>query len=155
MSVSVGEYFLSPRGRTSRAGYWLFVLIQIVIGGVTTIADLGLGWYDSQAEVGVLSSIASLLLVWPNITLTIKRFHDLNKSGWWIFYFIGFFFAGALPAIYVSYQYPDFMENGAYLMRFALFIPIIVIAIIQFVMLYVLPGTSGENDFGRDPLERE
>jgi uncharacterized membrane protein YhaH (DUF805 family) len=38
---------------------------------------------DSRFE-GTALPIALLLLAYPMIVVTIKRFHDRNKSGWWV-----------------------------------------------------------------------
>ncbi len=43
-----------------------------------------LGWYDLQAGIGILSGIYSLLIILPNIALSVRRLHDTNRSGWWI-----------------------------------------------------------------------
>jgi uncharacterized membrane protein YhaH (DUF805 family) len=72
--------FLDPRGRLSRRGFWLY--------GVLALAGLNLfgralleiaRWRDAEAEVAV-----NLLLLWPAIAISAKRWHDRDKSGAWV-----------------------------------------------------------------------
>ena len=40
--------------------------------------------FDPQNGVGLFSSIFALLVLIPAILVYIKRFHDRDKSGWWV-----------------------------------------------------------------------
>ena len=84
------NYFVIE-GRASRRDYWMFVLFNflffvllIILSKIISIFSFGLG-------------IITLLIPWfiycffiiiPSLTITIRRLHDINKSGWW--YFISF-----------------------------------------------------------------
>ena len=73
-------------GRASRRDYWMFILFNfiffialIILSKIISLIYLGLG-------------ILILLIPWflycfiviiPSFTLTIRRFHDINKSGLW------------------------------------------------------------------------
>ena len=37
------------------------------------------------AAGGVISGIATLALLLPNLSVTIRRLHDTDRSGWWWF----------------------------------------------------------------------
>lgn len=67
-------------GRSARSEFWwvlLFVLIMnVLIGVITAVVGEGLG--------SILSLIFSLAIIVPYIALGIRRFHDLDKSGWWV-----------------------------------------------------------------------
>jgi uncharacterized membrane protein YhaH (DUF805 family) len=71
---------LDPSGRVGRRGWWLW--------GVAM--PLGLALYFSVIlRVFGLSARATdiavnLLLVWPAVVISIKRWHDRGKSGWWV-----------------------------------------------------------------------
>jgi len=68
--------FFSFDGRLSRSQYWLF----------------GLSLFGFQVILGVLGGMTewsiffllSLVAVWPGLVLNVKRFHDRDKSGWWL-----------------------------------------------------------------------
>ena len=72
--------FFSFEGRINRAKFWLgIVVLWAVVWVLALIAaatDSGFLWW--------LISIVGLLLIWPSLALSIKRWHDRNKSGWWV-----------------------------------------------------------------------
>jgi uncharacterized membrane protein YhaH (DUF805 family) len=63
-------------GRSRRREYWAFQLVW-VISLMLVSFTLASG---SKALLGLLV-IAGLI---PAITVTIRRLHDINRSGWWI-----------------------------------------------------------------------
>ncbi len=57
----------------------------------------------SLIEVQFLMYIFTLAILIPNIAITVRRLHDIGKSGWW--YFIGFIpLIGWLVMIYFLVQ---------------------------------------------------
>ncbi|MEG0129001.1 DUF805 domain-containing protein [Clostridium sp.] len=64
-------------GRARRKEYWYFNLVTILIAFVTVSLDylLSLG--------GLVSVIYTLGILVPSISVTIRRLHDINLSGWW------------------------------------------------------------------------
>lgn len=76
--MSLVELYLLPKGRITRRSFWLQgVLVVIFIGLVGEQIDVLL---DTQRQMSVL---VETLLLWPILMLTIKRWHDRDKSGWW------------------------------------------------------------------------
>jgi uncharacterized membrane protein YhaH (DUF805 family) len=67
-------------GRIGRRTWWLW--------GVG--AMLGLGLYFTVvlrvagAQPSVADGLVNLLLVWPAVALSAKRWHDRGKSAWWV-----------------------------------------------------------------------
>jgi uncharacterized membrane protein YhaH (DUF805 family) len=58
--------------RSSRAEFWWFSLFQILIAVAIIIV------------LPVLSTLFSLIVLIPAISVAIRRLHDINKSGWWL-----------------------------------------------------------------------
>jgi uncharacterized membrane protein YhaH (DUF805 family) len=74
------------QGRARRKEYWMFnlfnIIIAMVIGFVTGVVDV-------VFEVGVMLNLAtsviySLAILIPATAVSIRRMHDLGRSGWWI-----------------------------------------------------------------------
>lgn len=91
-------YFLSAlknyavfSGRTRRRDYWMFVLFNIIFSIVASILDRLLGTNLTTPEGyvygGVISCIYSLAILIPSLAIVVRRLHDINKSGGWIFIF--------------------------------------------------------------------
>jgi uncharacterized membrane protein YhaH (DUF805 family) len=91
-------------GRANRAEYWYFVLFSFLIGIIFNIIDFTLLGYDPMdaTSIGVLSGIFNLVCIIPSISVTVRRLHDVNKSGWnmlWSLTIIGVFYVLYLEII--------------------------------------------------------
>ncbi|MDF2766797.1 MAG: hypothetical protein K0S81_3792 [Rhodospirillales bacterium] len=83
--MDLKQFYLSPQGRVGRQDWWLkYVLVFVVISVVASVLDAGLGLMDPESGYGPVSIIATLVIIYPAIIVTIKRYHDRNKSGWWV-----------------------------------------------------------------------
>ena len=67
------------QGRATRSNFWYFVLFNLLIA-------LGLLIISKFIPFLVfLYFIYALLMILPNLAVTVRRLHDIGKSGWWIF----------------------------------------------------------------------
>ena len=74
--------FTNFKGRASRSEHNYFVLFSFLVQVVLEMIDPS------------LSFLAWCLFIIPNISVMVRRFHDINKSGWnyfWNFTCIGVF----------------------------------------------------------------
>ena len=79
------ELLFSTRGRITRSDYWLrFVLPYFVIFVVISYIDLTAGTYYDKLDVGLLSLLFALAVLYPWIAVGIKRCHDRNRTGWFL-----------------------------------------------------------------------
>lgn len=65
------------QGRASRSELWFFYLFYVIVLMVAGIIDGIIG-----TDV-VLYSLATFGLMLPIISATVRRLHDVNRSGWW------------------------------------------------------------------------
>jgi uncharacterized membrane protein YhaH (DUF805 family) len=73
----------SFKGRVNRARYWAamlptFLIYFLVVGAVEVLTG-----EESAARIVVLPVIAAF--IWVSLSLRVKRWHDRDKSGFWIF----------------------------------------------------------------------
>ena len=66
-------------GRATRSEFWWWVLFQILALVVASVADSLL---HTQR---VFYALAALGLFLPGLALQIRRLHDTDRSGWWVF----------------------------------------------------------------------
>ena len=77
-------------GRATRSEYWYFILFYFILALIVTLVDVlvinpMLGLTPEQAQQGgILQIILGLGLLIPTLALTIRRLHDIGKSGWWL-----------------------------------------------------------------------
>ncbi|MCP3659874.1 MAG: DUF805 domain-containing protein [Bacteroidetes bacterium] len=82
----IKKYFLRPfelsftfKGRTSRKEYWIFIVFwnNIFLTFLYNRDTLG-------ENFGFLFTISLIIYLLINISLLVRRMHDLDKSGFWI-----------------------------------------------------------------------
>ena len=75
--------YANLNGRASRSEYWWFVLFNFIVNIVTFVIDLTLGSMITY-DMGYVGLIAFLALLLPTVSVSVRRLHDIGKSGWWI-----------------------------------------------------------------------
>lgn len=63
-------------GRARRKEYWMFIFFYILF-------YLGLSVIESVIGITLLSTLFSLALLVPAISIATRRLHDTGRSGWW------------------------------------------------------------------------
>ncbi|HEK2896279.1 DUF805 domain-containing protein [Proteus terrae] len=75
-------------GRARRKEYWMFTLVNTIIITVLyailiSSVDMYTGEMSSLGSIaGIIIGIYSLAIIVPSLAVTIRRFHDQDKSGW-------------------------------------------------------------------------
>lgn len=98
--MSWSQLLFSFEGRVGRKVYWLFFLAMLVLFGLIGAMTGGLaaGANDPEAALAAASRMTSifglvgLITLWPALAITAKRWHDVDKSAWWIL-------IGLVPAV--------------------------------------------------------
>src|SRR5215813_5449539 len=82
-----------PQGRVNRAKFWLVALgifvIEVVLfavfgGGAVMSGDPDQALATIGPVGGIVFFLFGLVATWVSIVVGMKRFHDRNKSGWWM-----------------------------------------------------------------------
>lgn len=149
-SREILRFLFSPHGRISRFDIWIkYFLPSFVIGVVANEIDTRSGLvFGDENEYGVLSTPVHSFYLWPHIAVSIKRFHDLGYSGWWVLYSLLFMLPGAACGVLgVMASEPIILIIGVV----GAFIPCVVL----FIFLYFSPGQKHSNRFGDSSLVQE
>lgn len=133
MILPLKRYF-DFKGRSRRKEFWMFVLLEVILGMIAMFVDVGLGYgtADSYAQAtdgysagfsisssGPATIIFFLVFIIPNLAVAIRRLHDSDRSGWWLL-------LACIP----------------------------LFGWIALIVFYCLEGTSGPNRFDEDPKGR-
>ncbi|PYF11235.1 uncharacterized membrane protein YhaH (DUF805 family) [Rhodobacter viridis] len=140
--------FVSFSGRASRSEYWWFMVACGLFNvPMSLFAGLGL------PSVITIGGLFSLVLVLPMIAVTVRRLHDIDRSGWWVAgsflttVLSGFASVSAIIAAMSSTSDP---EQALAAMK-AMFLVIYGITGLYGVLMFVFlcsRGTPGPNRFG-------
>ena len=69
-------------GRSRRAEYWYFVLVNLFINIGLAIGDEMFGLVIAP-NLGLLGLVYGLAVFIPSIAVLARRLHDTGRSGWW------------------------------------------------------------------------
>ena len=67
------QNYANFKGRASRAEYWWWTLFTVILGLVGS---------SIHSSVGSLAQLVTLL---PSISVAVRRMHDVDRVGWFIF----------------------------------------------------------------------
>ncbi|MCR5746549.1 MAG: DUF805 domain-containing protein [Lachnospiraceae bacterium] len=67
-------------GRARRSEYWYFSLFELIVSIALSI----LGAITGSGIFSVLSGIFALATILPGLAVSIRRLHDIGKSGWFV-----------------------------------------------------------------------
>ena len=126
-------------GRSSRSEFWWFFLFCILLYMLAFSLSINeIGEPDSSNPEKFLSQaltslfgITVIVTFIPSISISVRRFHDINMSGWW----------------YVALQIaPSVLAQFIFIFSFISFIAL-------FAYLYFMCAEGGEeNQYGSNPL---
>lgn len=77
-------------GRASRSEYWWWVAFTVLANIVASILDTALFGALSLITFGEIdaltpiSALVGLALLIPSIAVGARRFHDMDRTGWWL-----------------------------------------------------------------------
>jgi uncharacterized membrane protein YhaH (DUF805 family) len=101
--TGVLKQYTNFSGRSRRAEFWMYTLINTIISVVLAIVDMAVGLG------GILQGIYGLMVLLPGIAVATRRLHDTNHSGWW--QLIALTVIGIIPLFIWSVQDSDPGDN--------------------------------------------
>ncbi|HMB40461.1 MAG TPA: DUF805 domain-containing protein [Balneolaceae bacterium] len=97
--VATLQKYVEFSGRSRRKEFWIFTLVNFAISVI--LAVLGLDF---------ISTLFGLAVLLPGIGVSIRRLHDIGKTGWWLL--IAFIpLVGLIVLIYFYVQEGDTGPN--------------------------------------------
>ncbi|PKB70582.1 MAG: hypothetical protein BZY87_10040 [SAR202 cluster bacterium Io17-Chloro-G6] len=95
------------RTRSCRSEYWWWTLFSILIGIAAIILD-----ELFFAGSAVLDTISTVALLIPGLAVSVRRLHDVDRSGWWIL--IAFTIIGIIFPLLYWYIKPGDRGSNSY-----------------------------------------
>ena len=79
--IKVLKQYNDFKTRARRKEYWMFTLFSVIISSILTLIDNNLGT-EVNTGTGLFGGIYSLLILVPTLAVSVRRLHDIGKSGW-------------------------------------------------------------------------
>jgi uncharacterized membrane protein YhaH (DUF805 family) len=129
-------------GRARRLEFWAFLAF-------VTILQMGGRYFDGlNAEVtpialgmGIAELCITLVFLLPSVAVGVRRLHDSGRSGLWMLLGYGPLAMANLPLAVDGSL--DRVLSGA-----------LLVGIGALLIMMLLPGNSGQNQYGADPRKR-
>lgn len=80
--LKVLKQYADFKGRASRKEYWIFFLFNVIFSIAAMTLDNILGLTISGIPYGPLYLIYILAVFIPGLAVSVRRLHDVGKSGW-------------------------------------------------------------------------
>ena len=89
-------------GRSRRKEYWMYLLGVIVAAIILGIVEGVLGLSGMVGGVyGPLTTLFLLAIIVPSIAVQVRRFHDQDKSGWFVLLSLIPFVGGLIVLVFM------------------------------------------------------
>lgn len=73
--------YVTFSGRASRSEYWYWVLFAILVAIASSIIDHAMFPFSAT---GPIEGLTSLILFLPGLAISVRRLHDIDRTGWWL-----------------------------------------------------------------------
>ena len=139
-------------GRSTRAEYWWWFLFYTLVGTGASTLD--------RAVFPVFSIMIGLAFLLPNLAVSVRRLHDINRTGLWLLWWglmiivpyiimiVGIF--TAFEGIWEG-KWDDTGSWGVLILGVALTLIASLLIFIWWIIWFVKQGDLGHNKFGPDP----
>jgi uncharacterized membrane protein YhaH (DUF805 family) len=146
--------YFTMQGRTSRQSFWLALAgLLLASWAASFVVQWMAGMMAGNEVMGRLASgmvmVISLVALVGLISICVKRFHDRDRSGWWMapLYIVSILSALAVSSgLAITADGPTSMG----LAQQAVWLGVVLWLLVE---LGGLKGTAGPNRYGPDPLQ--
>jgi uncharacterized membrane protein YhaH (DUF805 family) len=131
-------------GRSRRMEYWSYALftfvLQWLVGGAEDVLGL-----RSGGRGGPIQPLLLLALVIPGLAVSVRRLHDINRTGWWLI----------MPFAPILFWIAALLGRFNALGLFRVVMVAMLVAPLALLAMMCVPGTKGANRYGPDPKDRD
>jgi uncharacterized membrane protein YhaH (DUF805 family) len=72
-------------GRSTRTEFWVFFFGTVLLALPLVVLDVVMETYNPEIGLGPFTGLFLILGFIPSISLSVRRLHDADFSGWWFF----------------------------------------------------------------------
>ena len=140
ITTVIFEKYATFSGRASRSEFWWFMLFSNSISFLIPFLYSIYGPSAEKQEYDLIEVILAIVLFLPQLAVTVRRLHDVDKSGWWILSSLA---TAGVTAMFVYVFLLLIVIDGMYILA------VLSTIIMNFYVLYLLikKGDTGPNRF--------
>lgn len=133
--------WFSLSGRAPRAEFWSRLVAYLAFNVLAYLILMYL--FSSDLSVCLLMGLVGLLLCAQLVKASVRRLHDMNRSGWWIIPILVFPFAASAASV---------GSGSSNAFSVACEVCALILDLAAIAWLGLVKGTRGSNKYGADPL---
>ena len=76
--------YVTFSGRAARSEFWYWTLFVVLVTMAAGILDRDSSTLRSSTTTGVFGPLVSLIFFLPGLAVSVRRLHDLDRTGWWL-----------------------------------------------------------------------
>jgi uncharacterized membrane protein YhaH (DUF805 family) len=75
------QNYVNFSGRAARSEFWFWTLFTVLASIATALVDLAVFSGLGMSPLNTLFSLGTFL---PSLAVSVRRLHDLDRTGWWL-----------------------------------------------------------------------
>ena len=132
-------------GRARRQEFWMFTLFSFIISVLLSIVDNVLDLKINNNNSGILNSIYSLFVFMPSLSVSVRRLHDIGKSGTYLLLLI---FAPIAIAFMWIFMFASIISASISIIFLIIFI---LLYFTWYIYIFAKDSVFGPNEYGNNP----
>lgn len=168
-SEAVARYFgqyATFTGRATRAEFWWVQLFNFIISFVLYLLPLiyllasGMSFLSLATGTPMLLKVSQVILslyglatLIPSLALTVRRLHDISRSGYWLIAFYVLYFAAFI--IIISGAMMTALLPGRNMFAMVFIAAIMLIGLCIWWLVWMCTPSDPDNEYGPDPEAEE
>ena len=78
------KHYMISGGQAPRRESRIFTLLALIVGFLLGYIVIFVGYSGLVVIIGVIIGICGLFVLIPSIAVSVRRLHDVDRSGWWL-----------------------------------------------------------------------
>ncbi len=159
---AITQHYADFGGRARRKEYWYFILFSVLASWLCEFVDVVFNLYTTAGDpaagrIGIATTICSLFLALPSLSIMVRRLHDTGRSGWFAlapYLPVAMIFVGVAATIaggFNAQAWPVERIVGGMQVFLALVFAWIGLAIYVLILL-CMGSEPGANAYGTNPV---
>jgi uncharacterized membrane protein YhaH (DUF805 family) len=140
--------YMNFRDRAARAEFWWWQLFASIVIIVAIILDILIFFVFGHGYIMPFLTVTWLALIFPSLSVTVRRLHDSGRSGWWLLLSVAFYILTVIAVFATGANDPSTRLSGA--AAILVTVPAILAALAGLVILVFMffPSNPGNNRYG-------
>lgn len=145
--------YVTFEGRARRKEYWMFTLFNVIFVVAAMLLDILLfgASATNPTKPRYLTMLYGLFIFLPQLSVIVRRLHDIGRSGWWLAGYYGVAIVCTIVMVIGSVLMLGGKSSGIVLTGVG-FAALMIVAVWMLVWM-CFNSQPGENKYGPNPKE--